>query len=321
MRSLAIHCRRRLGARVKKAAIRVTAAGIAALGLMARGGLSTPFSRRRWATGLASLAVLAGLTAPLAAMQPASATLPGPVVYQGEGFDTASPPPTADMTDWWTTTPYSGLGIYLGGENSGGINPGHNYIASIMTTGYAVWLYWVGPQSACVNQAHLAHFSNDPGTAQSQGEAEADAAVAAATATGFGSVYIVYDLEGYDTNNATCVTAAASFINGFQFEVHNVDGRHGAVYGSSCASDLDNLVNHSNVPEAIFPASGDAHFATTPIECIANNHWDHNQRIHQWSGGTRTRFFPGDSGPSISLDEDCADGPAESRIAWDLGCH
>jgi hypothetical protein len=299
----------------------VTAAGIAALRLMAAGDLSIPFSRRRWVAGLGSLAVVAGLTAPLAAVQPASATLPGPVVYQGEGFDTASPPPTADMTAWWPTTPYSGLGIYLGGVNSGGTNPGHNYIANIMTTGYAVWLYWVGPQSACVTQSHLALFSNNASTAQSQGEAQADAAVAEATATGFGNVYIVYDLEAYNTNNATCVTAAASFINGFQFEVHNVDGRQGAVYGSSCASDLDNLVNHSNVPQAIFPASGDAHFATTPIECIASNHWDHNQRIHQWSGGTRTRFFAGDSGPSISLDEDCADGPAESATAWDLGCH
>ena len=272
--------------------------------------------------GLASLAVLAGLTVPLAAMQPASATLPGPVTYQGEGFDTGSPPPTADMTNWWVNTPYSSLGIYLGGQNSGGTNPGHNYIASIMTTGYAVWLYWVGPQSACVNQGNLTHFSNTPSTAQSQGEAQADAAVAAATATGFGNVYIVYDLEGYNTSNATCVAAASSFINGFQFEVHNVDGRQGAVYGSSCASDLDNLVNHSNIPQAIFPADyGFSNFATTPIQCVANNHWDHHQRVHQWSMDTRTRFFAGDSGPSITLDEDCADGPAESTTAWDLGCH
>src|SRR5579871_3900561 len=49
--------------------------------------------RKPWAAGIASLAVLTGLVMPLAAMQPASATLPGPVVYQGEGFDTSSPPP------------------------------------------------------------------------------------------------------------------------------------------------------------------------------------------------------------------------------------
>jgi hypothetical protein len=284
-------------------------------------GLSKPFPRHRWAAGLASLAVLAGLTAPLAAMQPASATLPGPVVYQGEGFDTATPPPTADMTNWWTTTPYSSLGIYLGGENSGGTNPGHNYIANIMTTGYAVWLYWVGPQSACANQGGLAAFSNNANTAQSQGETQADDAVAEAESTGFANVYIVYDLEAFNTANSTCVTAAASFINGFEFEVHSVDGKHGAVYGSSCASDLDNYVNHGNIPEAIFPADyTHSHFATTPIECIANNHWDHNQRVHQWSDGTRTRFFAGDSGPSITLDEDCADGPAERTSALDLAC-
>jgi hypothetical protein len=277
--------------------------------------------RKPWMAGLASLAVLAGLTAPLAAMPPASATLPGPVVYQGEGFDTATPPPTADMTNWWTTTPYSSLGIYLGGENSGGTNPGHDYIANIMTTGYAVWLYWVGPQSACADQGGLAAFSNDANTAQSQGETQADDAVSEAESTGFGNFYIVYDLEAFNTTNSTCVAAAASFINGFEHEVHLVDNKHGAVYGSSCSSDLDNLVNHSNIPEAIFPADySDSHFATTPIACIANNHWDHNQRVHQWSDGTRTRFFSGDSGPSITLDEDCADGPAQATTALDLAC-
>jgi hypothetical protein len=278
--------------------------------------------RRRWQAGLGSLAVLAGLTVPLAIIPPASATLPGPVVYQGEGFDTTAAPPTADMTSWWTTTPYSGLGVYIGGENYRGTPPGHDYLANIMTTGYAVWLYWVGPQSACATQGGLAAFSNNASTAQSQGEAEANAAVSKAESIGFANLYIVYDLESFNTGNSACVTAAASFVNGFEYQVHTVDGKHGAIYGSSCASDLDNYVNHSNVPEAIFPAdAGFSDFATTPIQCVANTHWDHNQRVHQWSINTRTRFLSGDSGPSIVLDEDCGDGPAQSTIAWDLGCH
>jgi Domain of unknown function (DUF1906) len=284
--------------------------------------MRVPAVGRRWQAGIASLALLAGLAVPLAAAQPASATLPAPVTYRGEGFDLETPPPTADMTNWWTTTPYSGLGIYLGGENSGGSNPGHDYIANIMTTGYAVWLYWVGPQSACVNQAGLAEFSNTPSTAQSQGEAQANAAVSEANATGFGNVYIVYDMEAFDTENSTCVTAAESFINGFQYEVHTVDSRQGAVYGSSCGSDLDAYTSHSNVPQAIFPAEyGVSDYSISPIECIGNNQWDHDQRVHQWSQNTRTRFFSGDTGPSVTLNEDCADGPAESRAPWNLGCH
>jgi hypothetical protein len=284
--------------------------------------VSAARARRRWQAALASLAVVAGLAVPLAITSPASASLPGPVVFQGEGFDTAAVPSTADMTSWWSTTPYSGIGIYLGGENSGGTNPGHDYLANIMTTGYSVWLFWVGPQSACANQAGLAAFSNNANTAQSQGEAQANAAVTAAENTGFANVYIFYDMEAFNTGNATCATAAASFINGFQYQVHTVDGKHGGVYGSSCASDLDLYASHSNVPEAIFPADvGFSDFATTPIQCVANNHWDHNQRIHQWSGDSRTRFLPGDSGPSISLDEDCSDGPAQSTKARNLGCH
>jgi hypothetical protein len=281
-----------------------------------------PSVKRRWQAGIASLAVLAGLAVPLAAAPSASATLPTPVTVRGEGFDTTSPPPTADMTNWWTTTPYSSLGIYLGGENSGGSNPGHSYIASIMTTGWAVFLYWVGPQSACVNQGGLGEFSNTPATAQSQGEAQANAAVSAANSDGFGNVFIVYDLEGYNTGNSTCVTAAESFINGFQYEVHSVDSRQGAVYGSSCASDLAGLTSHSNVPQAIYPADyGVSDYSISPIDCIPNSAWSHDQRVHQWSMDTTTRFLSGDSGPKITLDEDCADASLESTTAWNLGCH
>ncbi|HEX3514016.1 MAG TPA: glycoside hydrolase domain-containing protein [Trebonia sp.] len=273
-----------------------------------------------------SLFLLAGLVAPVLAAGPASASLPGPVVVRGEGFDTSSLPPTSDMGQWWTSTPYTAIGVYLGGDNSGGQAPNHSWLSNpdVMGTsaGWAVWLIWVGQQSACANQGGLASFSNNPGTATSQGEQQASAAVSAAKADGFANATIYYDLEAYDTGNSTCVTAAQSFINGFEYEVHTVLGFHGAVYGSSCGSDLQAYTAHSNVPEAIYPADwGYSDYATTPIQCISNTSWDHDQRIHQWSGDTALRFLSGHSGPGWTIDEDCLDASANGSTGWNKACH
>jgi Rv2525c-like, glycoside hydrolase-like domain len=229
------------------------------------------------------------------------------------------------MGEWWATTPYKAIGVYLGGDNFGGTSPNHAWLSNTDVMGpsseWAVWLIWVGPQSACANQGGLAEFSNSSSTATVQGEAQASAAVAAADADGFGNVYIYYDIEAYDTSNSTCVSAAQSFINGWEYEIHAVDGDHGGVYGSSCGSDIAAYTAHSNVPEAIYPADWDfSDFATSPIQCIPDTSWDHNQRIHQWSGGTALRFLSGDSGPAWTIDEDCLDGPAEGSVGWDAAC-
>jgi hypothetical protein len=281
----------------------------------------TSLLRRRWKAVVIPLVVLAVVAAPLAGAQSAKAVLPGPLVAQGEGFDTSSLPSTADMADWWTTTHYYAIGVYIGGDNYGGSSPDHAWLAAVMTEGWDTWLIWVGPQSTCADQSGLASFSDDTTTAQDEGEAQADDAVAAATADGYGDEYIVYDLEAYDTDDSTCVAAAQSFVNGFEYEVHTVDHEHGAIYGSSCASDLSAYTAHSNIPEAIFPADyGYSDYATTPIQCIPDNAWDENQRVHQWSGSTAIRIISGDSAPTWSIDEDCLDGPTEGNNGWDKTC-
>ncbi len=277
--------------------------------------------RRRWQAVLIPFVMLVAVAAQLAGAQPAGAVLPGPLVVRGEGFDTSSLPPTSDMATWWDTTTYYAIGVYIGGENYGGSSPNHAWLASVMTDSWDVWLIWVGPQSACADQAGLGSFSDNPTTAQDQGEAQGQAAVAAAAADGFGDEYLVYDLEAFNSSNSTCLTAAQSFINGFEYEVHTVLHEHGAVYGSTCGSDLTAYTAHSNVPEAIYPADyGYSDFATSPLQCIPNNAWDHNQRVHQWSGDTAIRIRSGDSAPSWTIDEDCLDGPAQGNSAYDDAC-
>ena len=86
-------------------------------------------------------------------------------------------------------------------------------------------------------------------------------------------------------------------------------------------SDLTAYTAHSNVPEAIYPADyGYSDYATTPLQCIPNNAWDHNQRVHQWSGDTALRIRSGDSAPGWTIDEDCLDGPAQGLSSYDDDC-
>jgi hypothetical protein len=276
--------------------------------------------RRRWAA-VTALVLAASLSPVLGGAPVAHATLPGPVIQQGEGFDSAALPSTADMSDWWPTTPYSSYGFYLGGENSAGTNPGHDWLASVMSTGFGVIPIWVGPQSACADQSGLASFSNTPSTAGTQGEQQADDAIAAAQADGFGTVYIYYDLEAFDTGNSACATAAAEFINGWTYEIQQ-HGDGAGLYGSSEGSDLEYIETaHSNVVNVIWPAEyGYSDYATSPIQGIPNNAWTSHQRIHQWSGGTALRFYSGDSGPGWTLDEDCLDGRTQRTAAWSEAC-
>lgn len=264
---------------------------------------------------ITTILVVVWSTLALTLCTPATASLPGPSVVKATGFDTCSLPSTTDMAKWWADTNYWAIGVYIGGENSGSCPSGvnHAWLSTVMTQGWRVWLLWVGPQNPCVFQP-LATFSTDPNTATSQAESEASSAVTAANNLGFSDEYIVYDMEGFNTGNSTCVTAGRSFVNGWEYEIHTLLGKHGAVYGSSCASDIDGYKYHSNVPEAIFPADySDSPKAVYGLSCIPDADWSFDQRVHQWTASTPIRIPPGD--PTWTIDEDCLDGPVQGNPA------
>jgi glycoside hydrolase-like protein len=264
-------------------------------------------------------AVAAMLSACIFTATPVNAALPPPRISVGDGFDTCRLPPVSDMKAWWGTTNYRAIGVYIGGADTVCASVTETWLNSVMTMGWDVWLLWVGPQNSCVNQAGLSHYSNVPATAQSQGEQEATKAVAAARALGFADAYIVYDMEGFNTANAACKTANESFVNGWEFQVHTKLGQHGAVYGSSCASDLAGYTVHSNVPEALFPADfSHSHTGVFGLSCLPDTEWNHEQRVHQWSGSTAIRIPAGD--PTYTIDENCLEGPVEGNTSDDGPC-
>src|SRR5512140_2320948 len=62
------------------------------------------------AASLGALAAAALLTA-----SPAHAVPEGNGTNQGKGFETCSAPSTSTMQGWWTNTPWSWVGVYIGG--------------------------------------------------------------------------------------------------------------------------------------------------------------------------------------------------------------
>src|SRR5512137_131911 len=108
----------------------------------------------------------------------------------------------------------------------------------------------------CWPYATSSRISNDPATAYSQGVSEANAAAAAVAGLGLtlddqsGSV-VYYDLEAYNTGDATCREAAGSFISGWSGRLRGL-GHLAAVY--SLGPSLSTFAGVANVPDTVWPA-------------------------------------------------------------------
>ena len=162
----------------------------------------------------AVLAVVVGL---LALTVPAAGASTGPVAAKakpgapgsltGYGFDACSAPPQAVMDAWWEQSPYSAVGIYIGGSNrvckdQPELTAG--WVRTQQRTGWHLLPVQVGPQASCSGYAD--RMSSDLATAKQQGRAEAAMAMATARGLGIGSgSTLYYDLEDYDLRRTTAV--------------------------------------------------------------------------------------------------------------------
>lgn len=259
-------------------------------------------------------------------------------LYQtANGFDTCRSKTQTMLTDWWVGTPWYEIGVYLGGSvgQALGCYDGSAAVDRALNTGFAVELYWYGPQlgSPCNIRTFSNYISLDPTTAYNQGVAEANSANAAATAAGL-PIYtrIFYDLEAY-YDHTGCRAAAKSFIDGWDNQIAAATLFWGAAYGSSCASYVSDWASITHVPVAISPS------ATNPSDpnggldnasafgypCLSDSLWTSHKRVGQFSydtsnasGGSLT--YNGYTLPA--LDEDCADSylPSKYTSMTGLSC-
>lgn len=238
-----------------------------------------------------------------AAKAPATASVGGSV-FTGLGFDTCSTPSSKAMAAW-AESPFRGVGIYIGGENSACSQPNlsASWVSAQTTAGWHLIPTYVGlqaPTSSCGSCAKLTTVA-----AGTQGAAAAEDAVAEATAIGIGAGSPIYfDMESYSpTTSAT--KAVLTFLEAWTVKLHQL-GYVSGVYsssGSGIADLADQVGTTYALPDDLWIANwNNAQNTTDPV--VPSNAWANHQRIHQYMGGHDDTY----GGVTINVDSDYVDG-------------
>jgi len=242
------------------------------------------------------------------AAQSAYAYPGGGGAFNGKGFDTCAAPSTSQMQAWWTNTPWSWIGVYIGGSVRGCSQP--NLTASWMNTtntqGWRHTLIWVGPQAPCTTFS--SRISSDTATALHQGKDEAVKAYNALIALGFtnsaANTPVVYDMEAYP-NDASCRAAVKSFMQGWVDQLAVAPAQQSGVYGSACGSYLSDFATIARPPQFIWAANWDSNTSTSVLSCVSGTSWSNHQRLKQYQGDHNETW----GGVTINIDSNCANGP------------
>ena len=264
------------------------------------------------------LLVLAGLVTP----SPASAADGAPEGFSGHAFDARCAPTQEQMDAWLTTSPFWGVGIYIGGSTVScrptATFPGQPHLDATWVqrqsaNGWRLLPIWVGPQASC-HTAYADRIDPNPASsyaaADARGRSEAAAAVARAQALGLpaGST-LWYDLEGgFDVSDVDCRRSALRFLSGWTLALHDAGYRSG-VYSSVSAGIhvLDNADNLSSgsyaMPDSVWYAwyNGRADTYIDPIWVRATS-WARD-RVHQYTANEPATY----GGVSLTIDRNVVD--------------
>jgi hypothetical protein len=245
-----------------------------------------------------------------AARPPAGAGTPATLageVADGRGFDACTVPPVSTMRAW-LQSPYRVIGTYLGGVNwactYGDFTP--SWVTTVARMGWRYIPIYVGLQASCSTIPGVATI--DPSRAASEGTAAARDAVADARAYGYGaSSPIYFDMEGYDSADATCNQGVLDFLSAWTTGLHQLGYRSG-VY-SSAGSGIASLAAAYHTPGFSAPDAiwiGDWNGASgTADPYVPSAEWSHGQRLHQFYGGHDETW----GGATVNVDDDTVAGP------------
>jgi hypothetical protein len=228
------------------------------------------------------------------------------VLTEARGFDTCNAPSLSSMQAW-LASPYRVAGTYLGGVNwactYGNFNA--TWVESVAAMGWRIIPIYVGLQAPCSTIPDVVTMS--PSDAAGEGTAAAANAVSLAAAFGYGSTTPIYfDMEGYDSANASCSAAVVTFLGAWTAGLEAA-GYQSGVY-SSASSGIVDLVAASATPG--YPSPQDLWIAdwngdpVTTDSYLSDAVFDDNQRIHQYYGAHTETW----GGVTIDIDSDVADG-------------
>jgi glycoside hydrolase-like protein len=253
---------------------------------------------------LAALAASVALTGCFALQRPP----PPPGVYQGWAFDACQAPSPGQMQAW-LSSPFRGVGIYIGGGNKGCSQPGLNagWVSTVANAGWHLAPLYVGLQAPCTSATRVSTISYSvPGL---QGAISADDAIAQANILGLGpGTPIYFDMEAYNSADPFCVEVVRQFVTNWVNELH-VRGYVAGYYSSSASGIRDEALISQNPgyshPDAIWFANWNDRLSTFGDPFFSDVYWSAHQRLHQYHGGHVECW----GGVCIDIDSTLADGP------------
>ncbi len=238
------------------------------------------------------------------ASNPVATASVGGSVFTGLGFDTCSAPSSSAMAAW-AASPFRGVGIYIGGENSACSQPNlsSSWVSAQTTAGWHLIPTYVGLQattSSCSSCAKMTTVA-----AATQGTAAAEDAVTEATAIGIGiGSPIYFDMEAYSPSTSA-TKAVLTFLEAWTVKLHEL-GFQSGVYSSSGSGIADlagQLTTGYPLPDDIWTANWNNQ-ENTLDSVLPESAWANHQRIHQFRGGHSDTY----GGVAINIDSDYVDG-------------
>jgi hypothetical protein len=230
---------------------------------------------------------------------------PKPKPHPVSGFDTCAAPSLATMRAW--RRGFSVAGIYVGGVNAacGLGNLSASWIRSAAKMGWSMLPTYVGPQAACWTGGGGVLISAKHAAAE--GRAAANDAISDLSHLGLGKGSpVYYDMEGYNEDNAGCVSAVLTFVGAWSRQLA-ARGYVSGVYSSqdSGIDDMEAAAVHHRPgftrPKAIWIALWDNRRTLSDGTLV----WPFTDRSKQYMGPHFDRV----GGITLDIDSDWVEGP------------
>ena len=240
------------------------------------------------------LTVLIALCLALGGQQLPANAVPPPqpnASWTGFAFDTCAAPSNRVMDRWLRTSPFLGVGVYIGGSMRACAQPNltPRWVKRQRANGWQLLPIWVGPQASCAAYRH--RISPRPGArelypvARSQGIRAARGAKAAARGLGIpkGST-LWYDLEAFSARNGDCRRSSLRFLSAWTGELHRAGYRSG-VYSSVSAAIValhGASPRRYTLPDDIWFAWANRQPDSDLGEWVRSPRWSRSKRVHQF---------------------------------------
>ncbi|MET7639330.1 glycoside hydrolase domain-containing protein [Streptomyces sp. NPDC005438] len=244
-----------------------------------------------------------------------SRTLPDPSgakVFQGRALDTCQAPSAEAMRAWRTSSPYRGVGVYIGGRGRACPDQPHltrGWMREVDDSGWSVLPIYVGSQSPCVRSENKRHVRMESSDGWGQGVREAEDAVNRARGLGIAKDSPVYlDMEAYDRSDRDCADTTLSFVKGWSERVRQLGYLAG--YYSSADSGIAHLASarragHQGLPDVVWFARWKGTPSVDAEPVLGREDWKPHRRVHQYEGNVVRRY----GGYRMQIDSNQVDAP------------